>query len=180
MTIKDKSKMITVRNLKSDYLNTKILSVENIGKGEYYGFQIDGDRRFVLNDFTVTHNTQIVNGLATMIVNGNVPPILDGKELVMIDIMSLVSGTHFRGMFEERVKGLFDELKSSNKYILFIDDMQNVLKSGGKDKDTDLSGMIGDILSGGDVRVIGTTTFKDYRNSIEANTSISRKLQKLS
>ena len=132
-----------------------------------------------MNDFTVTHNTQIVNGLATMIVNGNVPPILDGKELVMIDIMSLVSGTHFRGMFEERVKGLFDELKSSNKYILFIDDMQNVLKSGSKDKDTDLSGMIGDILSGGDVRVIGTTTFKDYRNSVESNTSISRKLQKL-
>lgn len=123
--------------------------------------------------------TAIINGLATMIVNGNVPPILEGKEIVMIDIMALVSGTHFRGMFEERVKGLFDELKSSNKYILFIDDMQNVLKSGSKDKDTDLSGMIGDILSGGDVRVIGTTTFKDYRNSIETNTSISRKLQKL-
>lgn len=123
--------------------------------------------------------TAIINGLAAMIVNGNVPPILEGKEIVMIDIMALVSGTHFRGMFEERVKGLFDELKSSNKYILFIDDMQNVLKSGSKDKDTDLSGMIGDILSGGDVRVIGTTTFKDYRNSIEINTSISRKLQKL-
>lgn len=123
--------------------------------------------------------TAIINGLAAMIVNGNVPPILEGKEIVMIDIMALVSGTHFRGMFEERVKGLFDELKSSNKYILFIDDMQNVLKSGSKDKDTDISGMIGDILSGGDVRVIGTTTFKDYRNSIEINTSISRKLQKL-
>ena len=64
--------------------------------------------------------TAIINGLATMIVNGNVPPILEGKEIVMIDIMALVSGTHFRGMLEERVKGLFDELKSSNKYILFI------------------------------------------------------------
>ena len=82
--------------------------------------------------------TAIINGLATMIVNGNVPPILEGKEIVMIDIMALVSGTHFRGMLEERVKGLFDELKSSNKYILFIDDMQNVLKSGSKDKDTDI------------------------------------------
>lgn len=123
--------------------------------------------------------TAIINGLASMIVNGNVPSILEGKEIVMIDVMALVSGTHFRGMFEERVKGLFDELKSSKKYILFIDDMQNVLKSGSKDKDTDLSGMIGDILSGGDVRVIGTTTFKDYRNSVESNTSISRKLQKL-
>ncbi len=123
--------------------------------------------------------TEIVYGLASMISKGNVPSILEGKEIVMIDIMAIVSGTHFRGMFEERIKGLFDELKSSSKYILFIDDMQNVLKSGSKDKDTDISGMIGDILSGGDVRVIGTTTFKDYRNSIESNTSISRKMQRI-
>ena len=123
--------------------------------------------------------TQIVQGLASMIVNENVPEILEGKEIVMIDIMSIVSGTNFRGMLEERVKGLFDELKSSKKYILFIDDMQNVLKSGSKDKDTDLSGMIGDILSGGDVRVIGTITPKEYRNCIESNTSLNSKLQKL-
>ena len=114
-----------------------------------------------------------------MIVSENVPEILEGKEIVMIDIMSIVSGTNFRGMLEERVKGLFDELKSSKKYILFIDDMQNVLKSGSKDKDTDLSGMIGDILSGGDVRVIGTITPKEYRNCIESNTSLNSKLQKL-
>lgn len=123
--------------------------------------------------------TQIVQGLASMIVSENVPEILEGKEIVMIDIMSIVSGTNFRGMLEERVKGLFDELKSSKKYILFIDDMQNVLKSGSKDKDTDLSGMIGDILSGGDVRVIGTITPKEYRNCIESNTSLNSKLQKL-
>lgn len=123
--------------------------------------------------------TAIINGLASMIVRGDVPSLLEGKEIVMIDIMAIVSGTHFRGMFEERVKGLFDELKSSKKYILFIDDMQNVLKNGSKDKDTDISGLIGEILSGGDVRVIGTTTFKDYRNAIEGNTSIARKLQKI-
>lgn len=123
--------------------------------------------------------TSIINGLAYNIVNNNVPSLLEDKEILMIDVMSLVSGTHFRGMFEERVKGLFDELKNSKKYILFFDDMQNVLKTGTKEKDTDLSGMIGDILSEGDVRIIGTTTFKDYRNAIETNTSISRKLQKI-
>ena len=123
--------------------------------------------------------TSIVYGLAKEIEDGEVPSILEGKEIVAINIMSLVSGTHFRGMFEERVKGLFEELKSSTKYILFIDDIHTVLKSGGKDKDTDLSSMIGDILTEGEVRVIGTTNFKEYRNTIENNPSMSNKLQRI-
>ena len=123
--------------------------------------------------------TQIVYGLANLIINGDVPEILKDKEIVMMNIMSLVSGTHFRGMFEERVNGLFDELKNSSHHILFIDDIQNVLKSTSKEKDTDLSGMIGNILAEGEVRVIATSTFKDYRNSVEINTSISRKFQKI-
>lgn len=123
--------------------------------------------------------TAIVHELAKRIENGDVPSMIEGKKIVEINIMALVSGTHFRGMFEERVKGLFDELKASKKYILFIDDMQTVLKSGTKEKDSDISGMITDILSEGDVRVIGTTNFKDYRNSIENNPSISNKLQRI-
>ena len=123
--------------------------------------------------------TQIVYGIAELIENGNVPDILKNKEIIMLNIMALVSGTHFRGMFEERVNGLFNELKNTSKYILFIDDMQNVLKNSSKEKDTDISSMIGNILSEGDVRIIGTTNFKEYRNAIETNTSISRKLQKI-
>ena len=103
----------------------------------------------------------------------------EGKEIVMLNIMELVSGTHFRGMFEERINGLFNELQETDKYILFIDDMQNVLKSGSKDKDTDISGMISNALSEGKLKIIGTTTYKDYRNSFESNTQISRKLQKI-
>lgn len=123
--------------------------------------------------------TSIVYSLAQLIENGEVPPILEKKQIVQLNIMALVSGTHFRGMFEERIKGLFDELKNSSKYILFIDDMQSVLKSTGKDKDTDISSMIGDILTEGKVRVIGTISFKDYRNSIEYNPAISHRLQKI-
>jgi ATP-dependent Clp protease ATP-binding subunit ClpC len=123
--------------------------------------------------------TTIVNGLAQLIESGNVPTILEGKQIVSINIMALVSGTHFRGMFEERIKGLFDELKSNKKYILFIDDMQTVLKSSNKDKDTDISNMISDILTEGDVRVIGTISFKEYRNAIESNPAISNKLQRI-
>ena len=123
--------------------------------------------------------TQLVYGLAHMIVSGEVPPFLENKEIVKLNIMALVSGTNFRGMFEERVKGLFDELQASDKYILFLDDIQTVLKSGSKDKDTDISNMIGNILTEGNVRVIGTTTFKEYRNTIENNSQISRKFQKI-
>jgi ATP-dependent Clp protease ATP-binding subunit ClpC len=123
--------------------------------------------------------TAIVYGLAKLIEEGKVPNVLDGKEIVMLNPMALVSGTHFRGMFEERIKGLFDSLQASNKYILFLDDIHTVLKSGSKEKDTDISGMIGDILSEGNVKVIGTTTFKEYRNAIESNVQISRKLQKI-
>lgn len=123
--------------------------------------------------------TAIVNGIADMIVKDEVPQILKNKEIVMLDVMTLVSGTHFRGMFEERVNGLFNELKNSKNHILFIDDIQQILRSGSKEKDTDLSSWIGDILANGEVSVIATTTFKDYRNTIEINTSISRKLQKV-
>ena len=123
--------------------------------------------------------TAIVYGIANLIVNGDVPDVLEDKEIVMLNPIALVSGTHFRGMFEERIDGLFKELKKNDKYILFIDDIHTVLRSGSKEKDTDISGMIGEALSEGTIKIIGATTFKDYRNTIENNSSLSRKLQKI-
>ena len=123
--------------------------------------------------------TAIVYGIANLIVNGDVPDVLEDKEIVMLNPMALVSGTHFRGMFEERIDGLFKELKKNDKYILFIDDIHTVLRGGSKEKDTDISGMIGEALSEGTIKIIGATTFKDYRNTIESNSSLSRKLQKI-
>lgn len=123
--------------------------------------------------------TAIIYGLAAMIEKGLVPDILIDKEIVMLNPMALISGTHFRGMFEERVNGLFDELKRYKKYILFVDDIHTVMKNGTKEKDNDLSGMIGDILNDGEVRVLSTTTFKNYHNTIELNASLERKFQKV-
>jgi ATP-dependent Clp protease ATP-binding subunit ClpC len=123
--------------------------------------------------------TAIVYGIAKLIEENKIPSVLEGKEIVMLNPMALVSGTHFRGMFEERLNNLFNSLSASDKYILFIDDIHTVLKSGSKDKDTDISGMIGNILSEGAVKVIATTSFKEYRNAIESNTQISRKFQKI-
>lgn len=124
--------------------------------------------------------TSLVYGLAYLINDKTRCPIfLKNKEILSMDIISMVSGTNFRGMFEERVKGLFNELTNSNKYILFIDDMENVLKSNSREKDTDISSMINEILNGGEVQIIGTTNFKGYRNSFENNPSLSRKLQRI-
>ena len=123
--------------------------------------------------------TSIGYRLAEMIDEGCVPSTLEGKKVVMLDVMALLSGTHLRGMFEERVDGLFKELKNNSNYILFIDDMQNIVRNTGKDKDGDLSDVIGRILTEGDVRVIGTIPFKDYRNGIENNSALSTKLQKI-
>lgn len=123
--------------------------------------------------------TSIIYKLAEMMENGDAGETLSNKEIVGLDIMSLVSGTHFRGMFEERIKGVIDELKSNTKYILFLDDIHTMLKSNTKEKDTDISGMIGEILGGGDVQVIATTTNKDYRTTIESNPSIKNKMQKI-
>lgn len=123
--------------------------------------------------------TSIVHGLAMMIESGNVPDVMKDKKIVQLNIAALVAGTFLRGAFEERVKSLFDEMKNTSNYILFIDDMHNVLRSTSKEKDTDISSMINEILSEGDIRVVGTTSFKDYRNAIESNTMISRRLQKI-
>lgn len=157
---------------------------EVIGRDKEINQIIETLARRKKNNVILTGNagvgkTSIVYKLAQLIESGKVPPILEKKQIVQLNIMALVSGTHFRGMFEERIKGLFDELKNSSKYILFIDDMQSVLKGTSKDKDTDISSMIGDILTEGKVRVIGTISFKDYRNTIEYNPAISHRLQKI-
>ena len=123
--------------------------------------------------------TSIAFGLAQRIENGNVPDFLEGKQLVMLDSVGMVSGTNFRGMLEERVNGLFKELKGSKRYILLLDDIQSMLKNSSKDSDMDLGSSLGDILSDGNVCVIGTATQKGYRNAVEANPQISRKFQKI-
>ena len=123
--------------------------------------------------------TSLPYKIAELINNNKVPDIIKNKTIVMLDVLALISGTTFRGMLEQRVKSLFDELTSSKNYILLLDDMQQILKTGSKDKDTDLSEMLGNILNNGEVRVIGTIGFKDYKNGIEGNVNLSRKFQKI-
>lgn len=185
---------VFVQNVNTPFINKYTIDLhEEIANGKYD--KLVGRESILNNIITVLSRrrknnvilvgkpgcgkTSIGYRLAEMIDEGCVPATLEGKKVVMLDVMALLSGTHLRGMFEERVDGLFKELKNNSNYILFIDDMQNIVRNTGKDKDGDLSDVIGRILTEGDVRVIGTIPFKDYRNGIENNSALSTKLQKI-
>ena len=118
--------------------------------------------------------------LADMINKGNVPTWLQNHEVVMLNPLSLVGGTSLRGMFEQRINELFGELAKAGNYILVLDDMQQVIRSNSRDKDTDLTSILPNILGSDDVKVIGTLTYKDYKGGIEGVTNISSKFQTVS
>lgn len=120
--------------------------------------------------------TALVTGLVNKIVSGDISTNLSNKEILQVDLTAMISGTQYRGVFEERMKGLLSDIKSLNKYILFFDDIHTVLMER---NNSDIINMLNNILSDNDIQVITTTTFKDYKNTIENNSILSRKLQKI-
>lgn len=122
--------------------------------------------------------TSLIYGLAHMIVNYKVPSQLRGKRILMLNPTSLVAGTQWRGVFEERLNNLMTELKKSKDSILFIDDISSVFA----DKSTmekDSGNVWGNLLENGDVQIIATTDFNGYRTTIEKNPTMSRRFQKV-
>lgn len=122
--------------------------------------------------------TCLAEGLAYKIVEGTVPKFLKNKKLISLDMTALMAGTTLRGMFEERVKGLLDEIKISGDFILFIDNIGNVL--GNKTKnDYDIASMLSHSLENGEVQVIGTSDFSSFRSTFDKDPSLLRRFQKL-
>lgn len=122
--------------------------------------------------------TCLAEGLAYRIVEGTVPKFLKNKKLISLDMTALMAGTTLRGMFEERVKGLLDEIKSSGDYILLIDNIGNVL--GNKTKnDYDVASMLSHSLDNGEVQIIGTADFASFRSTFDKDASLLRRFQKL-
>lgn len=120
--------------------------------------------------------TAICKNLATLIVNGKTPPFLLNKEVVSLNMASLVSGTNLRGQLEEKVQMLLKELKNNPKYILFIDDIGKALGHNGND-DYDFSAMIGKSLESDEIQVIGTADYASYRKTFDKNPSLARCFQ---
>ena len=122
--------------------------------------------------------TCLAEGLAYEINEGNVPKFLREKKLIELDMTALMAGTTLRGMFEERVKGLLDEIKESGEYILFIDNIGSVL--GNKTKnDYDVASMLSHSLDNGEVQVIGTADFASFRSTFDKDATLFRRFQKL-
>lgn len=122
--------------------------------------------------------TAIGENLAYLIINKSVPDFLLEKKVISLDMTALVAGTTLRGQFEERVKGILDEIKTDKNFILFIDNIGDVLSDKGKN-DYDISAMLSHSLENGEVQVIGTSDFASYRKVFDKDASLGRRFQKV-
>jgi len=122
--------------------------------------------------------TAIAEGLAQRIVNGDVPENLKDKEIVSLDIGSLIAGTKFRGEFEERFKAVIKEITdSSGRIVLFIDELHTIVGAGSSDGAVDASNMLKPGLARGELHIIGATTLKEYQKHIEKDAAFERRFQ---
>ena len=122
--------------------------------------------------------TAIVEGLAQRIISGDVPEPLKEKEIVMLDLGSLIAGTKFRGEFEDRLKAFIKEIQNAaGKYILFIDEIHMIVGAGAAEGAVDASNLLKPALARGELRAIGATTTREYQRYIEKDAALERRFQ---
>ena len=125
--------------------------------------------------------TAIVEGLAWRIFNNDVPLGLKDKDLIELDMGSLIAGAKYRGEFEERLKAVLKEIENANgKIILFIDEIHNLVGAGKTEGAMDAANLLKPMLARGELRCIGATTFDEYRKYIEKDSALERRFQKVS
>ena len=121
----------------------------------------------------------IVEGLAQLIVNGDVPDSLKDKKIITLDMGSLVAGTKYRGEFEQRLRGIIQEMDANRNIILFIDEMHTIIGAGSAQGSLDASNMLKPALGRGAFQCIGATTLEEYRKYIEKDAALERRFQKI-
>ncbi|MGM9642380.1 MAG: AAA family ATPase [Eubacteriales bacterium] len=121
--------------------------------------------------------TAIAEALAQKIASGDVPYKLKNTELYLVDLTAIVAGTQFRGQFEQRMLGLINEVKSAGNIILVIDEVHNIVGTGGGEGSTNAANIMKPALSRGEIRVIGATTLNEYRKYIEKDSALERRFQ---
>ena len=121
--------------------------------------------------------TAVMNGLAIKIANKQVPQRLQNKQVYLLDMAAVVAGTQFRGQFEARMKGIIDECKSFSNVILAIDELHSIMGGIDHDNSMNAANMLKPALATGDVQIIGATTLKEYRKTIEKDAALERRFQ---
>ena len=124
--------------------------------------------------------TAIAEGLARKIVEGEVPEILADATIFSLDMGALLAGTRYRGDFEERLKSVVKELENHPKAILFIDEIHTVIGAGATSGGAmDASNLLKPALQSGQLRCMGSTTYKEYRQHFEKDRALARRFQKI-
>lgn len=121
--------------------------------------------------------TAIIEGLAQKIVNGNIPELLHDKRVVCLDLSSMISGTKYRGEFEERINKALEEVKSAGDVILFIDELHTIIGAGAAEGAMDASNILKPSLARGEIQLVGATTLDEYRKHIEKDSALERRFQ---
>lgn len=121
----------------------------------------------------------IVEGLALRIVQKKVSRVLFNKRVVSLDLTGMVAGTKYRGQFEERVRGMLNELKKNSNIILFIDEIHTIVGAGSAAGSMDAANMLKPALARGEIQCVGATTIDEYRKSIEKDGALERRFQKI-
>ena len=123
--------------------------------------------------------TAIAEGLAQRIVDGDVSSLLADKEVISLDMGSLLAGTKFRGEFEERLKTIVDEVRAAGNIILAIDEIHNIVGAGAMGGAMDAANMLKPALARGEIQCLGSTTLDEYRQYIERDAALERRFQKV-
>ena len=121
--------------------------------------------------------TSIAEGLAILIVKGQVPDNIKNMRVVSLDLSGMVAGTKYRGEFEERIKRIIEELSVNKNVILFIDEIHTIIGAGGAEGALDAANILKPALARGDIQVIGATTIDEYRKHIEKDAALERRFQ---
>lgn len=121
--------------------------------------------------------TAIAEGLAQKIVSGDVPEILKNKKVVTLDLASMLAGSKYRGEFEERLKGMMEEIIEDENTILFIDEIHTIVGAGASEGSVDASNILKPALARGELQTIGATTIDEYRKYIEKDAALERRFQ---
>src|SRR5947207_1562049 len=123
--------------------------------------------------------TAIVEGLAQLVVDSNVPELLRDRRIVVLDLAMMVAGTKYRGQFEERIKAVMNEIRRAKKNILFIDKLHTLVGPGGAEGAIDASNVLKPALARGEIQCIGATTLDEYRKYIEKDGALERRFQQI-